>query len=678
MSVSQVTPTQPTAPLFDMSKAQPIAAAQVKPSAPLFDMSKAKPIAGPSPSSARPQTPSTLTDTSPMADPGQGKPYEEPETKGPLHQIGGLLQGAGENVAGAIKGVHDLFQEPQNDDEKAIQQKVMIGDHGELGGRLALAGYRFLHGVNDTLNQSDKAGELGAKEAKESGSTKAGVLTDLENEPFVGNATKLAEQGEYGKALGDLLTSIALMRGGAKGAQELPAAAEGAEAAIPRPISVGGTELPETVGQAASRANSTGIGSDIKGVEDVAKRIPGSEGLRDVSNKQQAAAREILADKASTAVSGTPAQVSKAPESIEQNAANAAEAARQAGSAKYEELSKAASIGSGADFTKPVEAANSILSDDTLAKVLPKSARDALGKVAASLTDREEIAHQIYGKAFSDLDGAKQSEVGKAMLGPAQAPPFDAILKARSELSDAANGMKDAADRFQAHKAVDQFDQAINESLKAHDEVNGTDLSGTLAEGKRLWSQKYAFEEFRDGLQSLMRDHPTQGIGRSTEQHSRSSSMISIHAERKGRHSSTECFRMIRSPSKICTTSPTSWGRIKRAPGGMASSFAKLRILGLKESAIGLIANAAGFSWLLSRPGMARNFLTALSAGKNIAKTSAAIGAINNAANQVQNTQSGSDPDVPEGRVPVKTPGGVYHFPDAESARRFQQAAGIQ
>ena len=582
MSVSQVTPTQPTAPLFDMSKAQPIAAAQVKPSAPLFDMSKAKPIAGPSPSSARPQTPSTLTDTSPMADPGQGKPYEEPETKGPLHQIGGLLQGAGENVAGAIKGVHDLFQEPQNDDEKAIQQKVMIGDHGELGGRLALAGYRFLHGVNDTLNQSDKAGELGAKEAKESGSTKAGVLTDLENEPFVGNATKLAEQGEYGKALGDLLTSIALMRGGAKGAQELPAAAEGAEAAIPRPISVGGTELPETVGQAASRANSTGIGSDIKGVEDVAKRIPGSEGLRDVSNKQQAAAREILADKASTAVSGTPAQVSKAPESIEQNAANAAEAARQAGSAKYEELSKAASIGSGADFTKPVEAANSILSDDTLAKVLPKSARDALGKVAASLTDREEIAHQIYGKAFSDLDGAKQSEVGKAMLGPAQAPPFDAILKARSELSDAANGMKDAADRFQAHKAVDQFDQAINESLKAHDEVNGTDLSGTLAEGKRLWSQKYAFEEFRDGLQDVLKNQPYTG---NREINGSAFQKLVNDLDPRGSKGTTPLQRMFPDdPQSVKDIHDLAdfmgKNQASAGAGGMASGFAKLRILG--------------------------------------------------------------------------------------------------
>lgn len=622
--------------------------------------------------------PKTLADTSPMADPGAGTPYQKPETKGPLHQIGGLLQGAGENVAGAIKGVHDLFQGPQDEDEKAIQQKVMIGDHGELGGRLALAGYRFLHGVNDTLNQSDKAGELGAKEAKESGSTKAGVLTDLENEPFVGNATKLAEQGEYGKALGDLLTSIALMRGGAKGAQELPAAAEGAEAAIPPPISVGGTELPETVGQAASRANSTGIGSDIKGVEDVAKRIPGSEGLRDVSNKQQAAARDILTDKARGAVPGNQQTFSNTPESIEQNATNAAESARQAGSAKYEELSKAASIGSGADFTKPVEAANSILSDDTLAKVLPKSARDALGKVAASLTDREEIAHQIYGKAFSDLDGAKQSEVGKAMLGPAQAPPFDAILKARSELSDAANGMKDAADRFQAHKAVDQFDQAINESLKAHDEVNGTDLSGTLAEGKRLWSQKYAFEEFRDGLQDVLKNQPHTG---NREINGAAFQKLVNDLDPRGAKGTTQLHRMFPDdPQSVKDMHDLAdfMGKNQASAGGMASSFAKLRILGLKESAIGLIANTAGFSWLLSRPGMARNFLTALSAGKNIAKTSAAIGAINNAANQVQNTQSGSDPDVPEGRVPVKTPGGVYHFPDAESARRFQQAAGIQ
>lgn len=164
--------------------------------------------------------PSTLADTTPMADPGAGKTYQEPETKGPLHQVGGFLQGAGENIAGAVRGVHDLFQGPQNDDEKAIQQKLSLGasdpDNPSLGSRLALAGYRFLHGVNDTMNQMDTAGKLGAKEAKESGSTKAGILTDMENEPFIGNATKLAEQGEYGKSLGDLLTTVLAMRAGGK------------------------------------------------------------------------------------------------------------------------------------------------------------------------------------------------------------------------------------------------------------------------------------------------------------------------------------------------------------------------------------------------------------------------------------------------------------------------------
>jgi hypothetical protein len=130
---------------------------------------------------------------------------QEPQATGPLHQIGGFLQGAGENIGGAIEGVHNLFRGPQNDEENSVRHKVMVGEHGELGGRLALAGYRFLHGVNDTLNQSDAAGRAGAKEAKESGSAKAGLLTDMENEPFIGNATKLAEHGEYGKALGDLL-----------------------------------------------------------------------------------------------------------------------------------------------------------------------------------------------------------------------------------------------------------------------------------------------------------------------------------------------------------------------------------------------------------------------------------------------------------------------------------------
>jgi hypothetical protein len=712
MTVSQVTPTRPMAPLFDMSKAQPIAAPQPKPSAPIFDMSKARPIAA-------------------TASPSEN---QEPAAKGPLHQIGGFLQGAYDNVSGAVKGVHDLFQDPQNDDEKAIQEKLSgglaSGADPSLLSRLALGGYRFLHGVNDTVNQMANAGKINDQVTKKSG-VLAGAKADLENEPFLGTPTKLAEQGEYGKALGDLLSSVALMRGGAKGAQELPEAAEATRAAIPDAPVIAGTTLPETAGQAASRANPGGIGGDVKGVEDVARKIPGSEGLRSVSSAQQDAAREILANKAREAVPGNQETFSSAPESIEQNATNAAEAARKAGSAKYEEIGKAAQ---GADFTKPVEAAHAILSDDSLVKLLPKSAREALNKVASSLSEREEIAQQIYGKPFSDLDAAKQAEVSKAMGStPEPSAGFADILKARSELGSTANSARDAADARQLHLAHEQFGNAAEDSLAAHDAANGTDHATALKDADKTWSQKYAFERFRDGLQQMMRDKPSSGerlIDGSDLQ------KLINDLDPRGAKGRTDLQRMFPDdPQSVKDLHDLAdfMGKNQGGAGGMASSFAKLRILGLKESAIGLIANTVGFSYLLSRPGLARALLTALSAGKNVAKASAAIGAINNAANQSQpanlatpnatsdtsknqppadrgfstpNTiankgseesarnastipaatssanamaASGRNSTIPEGRIPVTAPNGtVYHFPTPEAAEAFKKNAGIQ
>jgi hypothetical protein len=631
---SQKPPATPTAPT-----------AAAAPQSPDPFASIAKPI-----KASAPGTPSTLSDTTPMADPGAGKPYQEPETKGPLHQLVGAIQGGGEAVGGAISGLHDLFQEPQNDDEKSIQEKLSAGasrgSDPSLGSRLALAGYRLYNGLSGLAKQHVDALKAGDQEQKDSGSWKAGLLTKLENSPLTSQFTKLIEDKEYGKAGGGLAANLAMMKGGANGAADLPEAAEAARAAIPEAPVVAGTTLPETVGQAAARANPGGIGADVKGVEDVARKIPGSEGLRATSAAQQDAAREVLANKAREAVPGNQQTFSSAPESIEQNATNAAEAARTAGSAMYEELGKEAAVGSGADLTKPVEAAHSILSDDTLMKLLPKSAREALSKVSSSLSEREEIARQIYGKAFNDLDAAKQGEVGKAMgTGASAAPttPFADILKARSELSDAANGVKDAADRFQLHKGLDQFDQAINDALQAHDEVNGTDLIGKLGEAKQLWSQKYAFEEFRDGLQDLMRDQPHTG---NREMNGTGFQKLVNDLDPRGAKGTTPLQRMFPGDTqsvKDLHDLADFMGRNQGGAGGMASGMAKLRLLGLKESAIGLIASVTGFSWLLSNPGMARNFLTALTAGKDVAKASAAIGAINHAANLQPNDQSTPD-----------------------------------
>jgi hypothetical protein len=199
------------------------------------------------------------------------KPYQEPETTGAFHQIGGFLKGSGENVAGAIKGVHDLYRGPQNDEERALLESLKmtpyVGDRGqrdgfgvgvgvgEIAGRLALAGYRFLGGVNETLKQSDRAGEAGAR-AKASGEGVPGqILSDAEEEPFIGKAVKLSEQRKYGEALGDLLSSVLLMRGVPDQVGGLPKALGGkglssVKAAVPAVVEpIPGAPL--TMGEAA-------------------------------------------------------------------------------------------------------------------------------------------------------------------------------------------------------------------------------------------------------------------------------------------------------------------------------------------------------------------------------------------------------------------------------------------
>lgn len=616
-----------------------------------------------------------------------------PESKGALHQIGGFFQGVKENIGGAIKGVHGMFKDAETPEEEAISNAAAANQQagGPLVGRLALAGYRFLNGVNDTLNQSDEAAKAGAQAKAQGEGIPGQLLADAEKEPFIGKFTKLSEQGEYGKAMGDLLTSVALMRTGAKGAGDIPEAVEGAEAAIPAAEKVAGTTLPETTGQAAARANPIGIGQDVKGMEDVAQKLPLSGALRKIGQDQQGAAREVLATKLNKAtqypglsptetataqpvsavdqatadaqrifnennpksngatapssltrsggaISPTPkattlsagAETSSTPEDIEQNAANAADSARQAGSAKYEAIAESAK---GADISKAVDAAQSILTDENVAKVLPKQAKDALGKVSQSLAERESIAKQIYGKPFSDLEASKQAEVSKAMTG-GPTSNFDDVLKARSELSQAANGVKDPADRFQLHKALDTYDGAVNDTLKAHDAANGTNLTSDLGEAKTLWSQKYAFETFRDNLQGLMRDQPSKGP---RQINGASFQKIVNDLDPKGSTGKTDLQRMFPDdPQSVADMHQLAdfMGRNQASAGGMASGMAKLRLLGLKESAAGLLANVSGFSWLMSKPGLARAALTAMKGGVATGKVTAAIGELNSAADQ--------------------------------------------
>jgi hypothetical protein len=119
-------------------------------------------------------------------------------------------------------------------------------------------------------------------------------------------------------------------------------------------------------------------------------------------------------------------------------------------------------------------------------------------------------------------------------------------------------------------------------------------------------------------------------------------------------------------------------GRNQVTAGGMASGFAKVRMLGLSRSALMLIGNNVGLSYLLSEPGMARAFVTALKRGKDVGKISAAIGEINHAANQAIQNKPATTSVVPPGRVAVSTPKGIYHFPNQQAADAFKFSAGIQ
>jgi hypothetical protein len=64
----------------------------------------------------------------------------------------------------------------------------------------------------------------------------------------------------------------------------------------------------------------------------------------------------------------------------------------------------------------------------------------------------------------------------------------------------------------------------------------------------------------------------------------------------------------------------------------MASGMAKLRLLGLRSSAIGLLGNVFGFSKLMSKPGIAGALLVVLKGGVNSAKVAGAVGELNRAA----------------------------------------------
>lgn len=573
-----------------------------------------------------------------------------------------------------LKGMIDSAK-AKSDQEDALRKEV--GDHIKNG--------RWGHAAETLLQHVVKENYLGpatpiiegaakssyqhgkaAVSAIGQGDVKEAIAQGAEAVPFLGS---VAEQvGEplgrdlhdknYRGAVGDAIggtASIAALRAGGKGASELPEAATAAKAAIPEAVEIAGSKLPETVGQAATRANPIGVGSDIKGMEDVAAKLPMSGPLRKISEGQQAGARDVLANKAAQvaedasaskagaqqAAPAATAKMSSSPDAIEENATNAAQAIREAGNAKYEAIGQAAK---DADISKAVDAASSIVSDDAVSKLLPKSARDSLSKLTQSVTERDSIAKQIYGKNYNDLEPAKQTEVGKALGGGDSSAGVTDVLKARSELAQAASSSKDAADRFQLHKALDSFDGAVDETLKAHDAKTGTKLSSDLVDAKKLWSQKYAFEEFRDGLQSMMRDQPHTG---QRQINGAAFQKLVNDLDPRGAQGTTPLQRMFPGDTKSVSdlhALADFMGKNQGHAGGMATGMAKLRLLGLKESAAGLLANVSGFSWLMSRPGLARAALTLFQGGAGSAKIGAAVGELNAAAQE-----SGKNQDSDQG-----------------------------
>src|SRR6266853_5203835 len=197
------------------------------------------------------------------------------EDHGIASQAIGAAKGPFTELGQTATGLHDLFQSPRNEEEKAIQQKLMIGEHGEMGGRLALAMYRAGHGFMQSLRNA-----YAARQSEDSVPGK--ILGTAENYPMIGDIVKMMEKKEYGQAFTQGLTRAALLGLGGKGAAKLPKIGEEADAAIPRAPVVAGTELPETAGQAATRANPVGTGSDVKGMEEVAQKLPLSQSLRKV------------------------------------------------------------------------------------------------------------------------------------------------------------------------------------------------------------------------------------------------------------------------------------------------------------------------------------------------------------------------------------------------------------
>lgn len=560
----------------------------------------------------------------------------------PQSQLDGALRGPGEEIQQTIKGVGDMGSQigkiAQGDTNSPVRSA--LGKINPAGVALYDAASNLGHGVVDAVHKGASEDSIPGK-----------ILGTAENLPVVGDLVQKMEHGQGSEAVTQGLTRAALLKA------PIPEA-EAAEA-LPKSETIAGKELPITVGQAVTKANPESIvGPSLSGVENMTKNLPFTGGpLKAVGRAQQAGAREILAGKAAK----TGAEVSSAPEAIEQNFTNAVDKAHEQGSAKYQAIADAADK---ADLSKSVNSASSILNDSELVKVLPKSAKDALGKVASSLTEQETTSRAIYGKAFGDLEDSQKAEVGKAMRGAPEPAGVSAVLKARSELASAANTTRDAADRYRLHGALDDFDGSLNEALAAHDKATGANTVADLSDAKKLWTQKYAFDNFKAGLQQVLRGQPAEGMREIPGQaFQRMVNKLDPAGGLKGSRTST-LQRMFpddpQSVKDIHDLADFLGKHQSKAGGGLGGTMASMRVLGLKESAASLLAHATGFAYIMAHPGGAGIVLDALRAGKDTAKLSAAAGALNHLAEQAgANSDANQDPqreNVPNTGVDERLP----------------------
>lgn len=305
-----------------------------------------------------------------------------------------------------------------------------------------------------------------------------------------GNATAAGIQTILGKIFG---LKGDLAEGAAAGD-----AASGAE-------KIAGAELPVTTGQKTGNPGAQMTEKFLKGT------FVGGP-LKKVEAAQQSGVRQGLANLA-----GSPAT----PENIEGNWFDAAAKTRAKASPMYDRISWDTTA-KATPFEESSAVVQDLASNDDLQRI------PGVKKALAGITENEPgpnitIANQVakdfgYKGNYLDLDPAAKANVDK-LLPPdvktgiqAETNPvnFSKLQQLRSDLADIAASSKDRAAQYQARKALDNLDGAIDKDLSTHDAANGTALKDLRASANGLWARNYAQREFGESLQSMLKNQSRQ------------------------------------------------------------------------------------------------------------------------------------------------------------------------